>query len=140
MATPVGQVATVGGYDRGMAGVRILLAEDEGVVARPLITALRERGHEVRWVRAVRELRTELPEFRPALLLLDVTLDTDGLEFLQAIRFTADCPPAGVVVLTDPGDTISRDRAHQLGAAAVITKPVEGAELLALVEELVGFL
>ena len=123
-----------------MAGVRILLAEDEGIVARPLILALREGGHEVRWVRAVRELRTELPAFAPQVLLLDVSLDTDGLEFLQAIRFTADCPPAGVVVLTESGDTASRDRAHQLGAVAVVNKPVEEAPLLVLIEELVGFL
>jgi CheY-like chemotaxis protein len=73
-------------------------------------------------------------------LLLDVSLDTDGLEFLQAIRFTADCPPAGVVVLTESGDTASRDRAHQLGAVAVLNKPVEEAPLLVLIEELVGFL
>jgi DNA-binding response OmpR family regulator len=123
-----------------MAGARILLAEDEVIVARPLILALREGGHEVRWVRAVRELRTELPAFAPQVLLLDVSLDTDGLEFLQAIRFTADCPPAGVVVLAESGDTASRDRAHQLGAVAVVNKPVEEAPLLALVEELVGFL
>ena len=123
-----------------MAGVRILLAEDEVVVARPLILALREGGHEVRWVRAVRELRTELPAFAPQVLLLDVSLDTDGLEFLQAIRFTADCPPAGVVVLAESGDTASRDRAHQLGAVAVVNKPVEEAPLLVLIEELVGFL
>jgi DNA-binding response OmpR family regulator len=123
-----------------MVGTRILLAEDEVVVARPLIAALRGRGHDVRWVRAVRELRTELPAFSPQLLLLDVTLDTDGLEFLQAIRFTADCPPAGVVVLADPGDTASRDRALQLGAVAVVSKPVDEARLVALVEELIGFL
>jgi DNA-binding response OmpR family regulator len=123
-----------------MVGTRILLAEDEVVVARPLIAALRGRGHDVRWVRAVRELRIELPAFSPQLLLLDVTLDTDGLEFLQAIRFTADCPPAGVVVLADPGDTASRDRALQLGAVAVVSKPVDEARLVALVEELIGFL
>ena len=122
-----------------MAGTRILLAEDEGIVARPLIVALRDRGHDVRWVRAVRELRAELPAFGPKLLILDVSLDTDGLEYLQAIRFTADCPPAGVVVLADPGDTASRDRAHQLGAAAVVSKPVEETRLVALVEELVSF-
>jgi DNA-binding response OmpR family regulator len=123
-----------------MAGARILLAEDEVIVARPLILALRERGHKVRWVRAIRELRAELPAFAPQVLLLDVSLDTDGLEFLQAIRFTADCPPAGVVVLAESGDTASRDRAHQLGAVAVVNKPVEEAPLLALVEELIGFL
>ena len=113
-----------------MAGARILLAEDEVIVARPLILALREGGHEVRWVRAVRELRTELPAFAPQVLLLDVSLDTDGLEFLQAIRFTADCPPAGVVVLTESGDTAARDRAHQLGAVAVVNKPVEELSLI----------
>ena len=123
-----------------MAGTRILLAEDEGIVARPLIVALRDRGHEVRWVRAVRELRAELPAFGPEVLILDVSLDTDGLEYLQAIRFTPDCPPAGVVVLADPGDIASRDRAHQLGAAAVVSKPVEETRLVALVEELVSFL
>ena len=123
-----------------MAGARIMLAEDEVTVARPLILALRGGGHEVRWVRAVRELRTELPAFSPALLLLDVSLDTDGLEFLQAIRFTELCPPAGVVVLADPGDIASRDRAHQLGAVAVVNKPVEEGPLLALVKELIGFL
>ncbi|MGD0371277.1 MAG: response regulator [Candidatus Dormibacteria bacterium] len=123
-----------------MAGTRILLAEDEGIVARPLIVALRGRGHQVRWVRAVRELRAELPAFGPQLLILDLSLDTDGLEYLQAIRFTPDCPPAGVVVLADPGDTVSRDRAHQLGAAAVVSKPVEETRLVALVEELVSFL
>jgi two-component system KDP operon response regulator KdpE len=123
-----------------MAGARILLAEDEVTVARSLILSLRARDHEVRWVRAVRELRAELPAFGPQLLLLDVALDTDGLEFLQAIRFTELCPPAGVVVLADPGDTASRDRALQLGAAAVVNKPVEEAPLLALIEELVGFL
>jgi CheY-like chemotaxis protein len=35
---------------------------------------------------------------------------------------------------------VSRDRAHQLGAVAVVNKPVEEAPLLALVEELIGFL
>jgi DNA-binding response OmpR family regulator len=123
-----------------MAGTRILLAEDEGIFARPLLLALRGQGHDVRWVRTVRELRTELPSFRPDLLVLDVTLDTDGLEFLQAIRFTPDCPPAGVLVLADAGDTASRDRALQLGAAGVVSKPVEETRLLGLVEELVAFL
>ena len=121
-----------------MAGARILLAEAEGAVARPLIASLRGRGHEVRWVRAVRELRAELPAFLPVLLLLDVSLDTDGLELLQAIRFTPQCPPAGVVVLADAGDTASRDRANQLGAAAVVTKPVEELTLVGLVEELIA--
>ncbi|MGA8015094.1 MAG: response regulator [Candidatus Dormiibacterota bacterium] len=123
-----------------MEAARILVAEDEAAVARPLVAALTERGHQVRWVRAVRELRAELPVFSPAVLLLDVTLDTDGLEFLQAIRFAPHCPPAGVVVLTDPGDTGARDRAHQLGAAAVVTKAPTPDRVVEVVEDLIAFL
>jgi DNA-binding response OmpR family regulator len=119
---------------------RILLAEEHGAVARPLIAHLTSRGHAVRWVRAVRELRSELPTFNPHVLVLDVSLDTDGLEFFQAIRFTPQCPPGGVVALIEPGDTYSRDRANQLGAAAVVSKPVDEDEVSRLVEELMAFL
>jgi len=83
-----------GSYDPPHGGRTHHAGEDEVTVARPLILALRGGGHEVRWVRAVRELRTELPAFSPQVLLLDVNLDTDGLEYLQAIRFTELCPPA----------------------------------------------
>jgi DNA-binding response OmpR family regulator len=123
-----------------MAPARILVAEDEASLARPLVAALAERGHQVRWVRAVRELRAELPAFSPALLLLDVTLDTDGLEFLQAIRFAPQCPPGGVVVMTDPADTGSRDRAHQLGAAAVVSKGPNPDRIVEVAEELIAYL
>jgi DNA-binding response OmpR family regulator len=123
-----------------MAGARILLAEDEATQARTMIAALEGRGHQVRWVRAVRDVRAELPTFSPALLVLDVTLDTDGLELLQALRFAPQCPPGGVVVLTDPEDVRSRERAHQLGATAVVAKDPTPDRLVAVVEELIGFL
>jgi DNA-binding response OmpR family regulator len=123
-----------------VSGSRILLAEDEAAVARPVIASLEERGHEVLWVRAVRELRTELTLFHPQVLLLDVTLDTDGLEFFQAIRFAPECPPGGVVVLTESGDVLARERASQLGAAAVLSKPIKGDELTTVVDELLEFI
>jgi DNA-binding response OmpR family regulator len=123
-----------------MPGVRILLAEDEAAAARPLIAALQDRGHEVRWVRAVREVRSQLTAFDPQVLLLDVTLDTDGLELLQAIRFDPLCPPGGVLVLTDPDDIAARERAHQLGATAVVAKSRDSAEAVQAVEELLAFL
>ena len=134
-------MARCGGYDPGMSrAARILLAEEHGAVARPLIAHLKSRGHTVRWVRAVREIRAELPDLNPDVLVLDVALDTDGLEFFQAIRFTPQCPPGGVVVLIEPGDTFSRDRALQLGAVAVLSKPVDEGELARVVEELMAFL
>jgi DNA-binding response OmpR family regulator len=119
---------------------RILLAEDEASVAQPVINRFTEIGHEVHWVRAVRHVRAELPAFSPDLLILDVTLDTDGLELFQALRFAPEHPPAGVIILTPPGDVRTRERAQQLGAAAVLSKPLQGDELVDVVDDLLTFI
>lgn len=107
-------------------------------MASPLISRLHEAGHEVRWVRQMRELRSELPHFTPDLLLLDTTLDTDGLEFFQAVRFAPEHPPAGVVVLTPAGDIRTKEQAKQLGAAAVLPKPLDGDAVVAVVDDLLS--
>jgi DNA-binding response OmpR family regulator len=117
---------------------RILVAEDEAKVARPVIERFAGIGHDVHWARAVREVRAELPTFSPDVLILDTTLDTDGLEFFQAIRFAPEAPPAGVVILTEAGDVGTRERAHQLGAAAVISKPIQEEHLVSVVQDLLS--
>lgn len=119
---------------------RILLGEDEAEVARPIIARLQAAGHEVRWERAVRNVRSGLPEFKPDLLVLDVFLDTDGLELFQALRFAPEHPPGGVVILAEGRDVSTRERAQQLGAAAVVSKPVDGDHLVAVVDDLLTFI
>ena len=119
---------------------RILLAEDQASVAAPVVSRLKEMGHEVRWVRQMRELRQAMADNGPDLLLLDTTLDTDGLEYFQALRFAAEHPPAGVVILTPPGDRRTKERAQQLGAAAVLPKPIDGDALVAVVGDLLSMI
>jgi DNA-binding response OmpR family regulator len=119
---------------------RILIAEDEASVAQPVIDRFTDVGHEVRWARAVRQVRSELPSFAPDVLILDTTLDTDGLELFQAIRFAPEHPRAGVVILTADGDVGARERAQQLGAAAVMMKPVRHDELVDMVEDLLTYI
>jgi len=122
------------------ARARILIAEDESAIAQQVINRFTVIGHEVHWARAVREVRAELPVFDPDVLILDATLDTDGLELFQAIRFAPEHPRAGVVILTAPGDIGARERAQQLGAAAVMMKPVRGDELVDIVEDLLTYI
>jgi DNA-binding response OmpR family regulator len=119
---------------------RILLAEDQASVAAPVVSKLIEAGHQVRWVREMRQLRQEMAGVPPDLLLLDTTLDTDGLEYFQAIRFAPEHPRAGVVVLTPPGDVRTKERAQQLGAAAVLAKPLDGDALVAVVGDLLSMI
>src|ERR1035441_4661458 len=122
------------------ARARILIAEDEDAVAQQVINRLTFRGQEVRWARAVREIRAELPVFAPDVLILDATLDTDGLELFQALRFAPEHLRAGVVILTAAGDIGARERAQQLGAAAVMMKPVRNDELVEIVEDLLTYI
>jgi DNA-binding response OmpR family regulator len=122
------------------ARARILIAEDEAAVAQQVINRFTLRGHEVRWAKAVREIRAELPVFAPDVLILDATLDTDGLELFQALRFAPEHPRAGVVILTAAGDIGARERAQQLGAAAVMMKPVRNDELVEIVEDLLTYI
>jgi two-component system repressor protein LuxO len=119
---------------------RILLGEDEASVARTMVSRLSTAGHDVHWVRAVREVRAELGSFAPDVLILDVTLDTDGLELFQAIRFAPEHPPGGVLMLTPPGDVKTREHAQQLGAAAVLVKPVNPDEVLEVVDDLLSMM
>ena len=119
---------------------RILLAEDQASVAQPVLTLFNSSGHDVRWVRAVREVRAQLNEFSPDVLILDTTLDTDGLELFQALRFSPEHPPAGVIILTEPGDISTKERAQQLGAAAVLAKPLRADEIVEVVEDLLTYL
>src|ERR1017187_3076532 len=61
------------------ARARILVAEDQAAVAQQIINRFTLLGHEVRWAKAVREVRAELSSFQPDVLILDATLDTDGM-------------------------------------------------------------
>jgi DNA-binding response OmpR family regulator len=122
------------------ARARILIAEDQAAVAQQIINRFTVRGHDVRWAKAIREVRAELTAFDPDVLILDATLDTDGLELFQAIRFAPEHPRAGVVILTADGDVGARERAQQLGAAAVMMKPVRHDELVDIVEDLLTYI
>ncbi len=114
----------------------VLLAEAEPTLAKVVTSKLDDEGIAVRWVRTIREARSELTDNPPDLLVLDTALETDGLEFFQALRSRSDAPRGGVVVLTEQGDTHARERAHQLGAAAVVTKPVDPEDVVQLVRDL----
>jgi DNA-binding response OmpR family regulator len=122
------------------ARARVFLAEEFGSVAQPLISRLEEEGHEVKWVQSMRECRAQLEDYGPDILVLSTMLETDGLEFFQALRFAPHCPPGGVIIITDVNDVRARERALQLGAAAVFSKPVDPNELRLAVEDLLAFI
>jgi PAS domain S-box-containing protein len=73
---------------------------------------------------------------RPELILLDLHLpDGTGLEVVRALKSGAAPLPARVVVLTADASTAQEHRVRAAGADGYLTKPLEVAEVLALLDE-----
>jgi two-component system chemotaxis response regulator CheY len=74
---------------------------------------------------------------RPVLLFLDLTMPgMGGIETLRAI--TTSNPALPVVVVTADIQARTVDMVKELGAAAVVRKPADKAEILAAVERILG--
>jgi two-component system OmpR family response regulator len=110
--------------------MRILLVEDDGMIAQALQAALQAAGYAVDWVddglTAEAALRTQAYDQ----VLLDLGLPgQDGLQLLERLR-AADNPVPLLIITARPG---LEDRLRGLdgGADDFLQKPFEMAELLA---------
>lgn len=118
----------------GMA--RVIIAEDEGLVARSLAQLLTQHGHDVpasvgTGADAVTAATTASPS--PDLVLMDVRLrgDMDGIEAARRIRLVRDIP---IVFLTAYADRVHLERAKSSAPHAYLLKPYNDRELLTTIE------
>ena len=112
---------------------RILIIEDEALIARELQSRLTNMGCEVVGIAYGRE-GIELARItKPDLLLTDIHLKDgeDGIEMAQIIQQERDVP---VVFLTAYSDEATVSRAKALAPYGYIIKPVENRELEIAIE------
>jgi DNA-binding response OmpR family regulator len=110
--------------------MRILIVEDDRMIADALSRALGAAGMEVDWARDGEEGEAALLDASHALVLLDLGLPLrDGFDLLAALRRRGDRVPLIVVSARD--DLESRLRGLDLGADDYLVKPFEMTELLA---------
>lgn len=130
-ATAVGNVS--------LAGVRILVVEDE-LDAREFLTRLLEHsGAMVFTAGSVREALGLFPIVKPDVLVSDIGLpDVDGYELLHQIRakWVGDGGSVPAVALTAYARAEDEARATRAGYQAHIAKPVESNELVATIARL----
>ncbi|AWU94314.1 response regulator [Azospirillum ramasamyi] len=70
------------------------------------------------------------------LVLSDINMPgMSGLDFLQRLR--ADAPQVPVIMVTAYGDTENRQRALDIGATELVTKPVDFVALKKLVQSVI---
>jgi hypothetical protein len=113
----------------GQGGVRILVVEDESVIASDIRMRLRDMGYEVVAIASSGEeaVRRAI-ELRPDLVLMDILLQgrMDGIEAAGRIRLSADIP---VIYLTAYANDDLLQRAKITEPFGYIIKPFEDTEL-----------
>src|SRR5579859_864781 len=125
----------------GLAGLRILVCEDDPDARDLLREVLTREGAIVRVTAAAPEAMDCLQEFRPDVLVSDIGLpDVDGYALIRQIRELSD--EAGgrtpAIALTAYAGTDDVQRALSAGYQLHIAKPVHPAELASRVGRLAG--
>ena len=136
MLSPGGTFRAHGGMEVARVKQRVLIVEDEALLARTLAQAFRDRGYEVVQVRSAENAREVLAGGAAFdLMLLDNRLPgQSGLDFLGDIG-----KPAGtrVVLMTAYGTEETDRRSRELGADLYLRKPFDLGAVMAKAAELV---
>ena len=113
-----------------MAPLRILLAEDDPLVAVTLTDQLSELGHDVVAVASDgEEAVTMARDVRPDIAILDIKMpNRDGISAAEEISHDIDLP---IIMLTAYSERALVLRAAEAGALAYLLKPVAVEELAA---------
>ncbi|HEY7929734.1 MAG TPA: response regulator transcription factor [Steroidobacteraceae bacterium] len=110
--------------------MRVLLVEDDPMIAQGLQTALRQDAYTVDWMRDGVSAATALRTSRFDLVLLDLGLPgRDGLDVLRELRARADATP--VLILTARDERRDRVAGLDAGADDYIVKPFDLDEVAA---------
>lgn len=78
-------------------------------------------------------------EPNPDVVICDLHMDgMDGMEFCNTLRRSKKLE-IPVIILTGDSDRLLHETTLQVGAVAIMTKPVSAGDLLQKIEEVVGF-
>ncbi|MCK7607774.1 response regulator YycF [Geobacillus stearothermophilus] len=111
---------------------RILVVDDEKLIADILQFNLQKEGYEVICAYDGEEALQKVEETMPDLILLDIMLPLkDGMEVCREVRKKYDMP---IIMLTAKDSEIDKVLGLELGADDYVTKPFSTRELLARVK------
>ncbi len=117
-----------------MHQAKILVVEDEGIVAMELQNRLEQMGYSVLGIAATGETAIEkATQLQPDLILMDIKLKgkIDGVTATEQIRAQLDIP---VIFLTAYADEYTLQRAKMTAPSGYVLKPFEERELYIAIE------
>ena len=118
----------------------VLLVDDDVHLARAIADLLRRHGYGVALVHHGRAAMDFVTRHRVGLVISDIFMpEADGLELLGLLRRCVPCPP--LVAMSGSGSYRVNGMlkaAALLGAVRTLAKPFDPAQLVQLVQELIG--
>ena len=112
---------------------KILIVDDEPKIRQILSLMLREIDHQTREATCGEEALEIVPDFRPDLVLLDLSMP--GIDGLTTLRHMLELQPdLDVIMITAFGTIRTAVEAMRAGAFDYLTKPFDNDELLLLVD------
>ena len=124
-----------------LAGVRVLVVDDEAEMRELVATVLAQQRAEVTTASSAAEALEALRLGRPHVIVADVSMPGEnGHQLLERIRSLGpqhggETPAVALSALCAPGE---QQRALRAGFQVYVGKPVEPAELISVVAELVA--
>lgn len=107
--------------DQGPQKAKILIIDDEEVLARPFAIALRFEGYEVEQLSDPTQAEPAVKKIWPDLIILDLLMPAmDGFEVLKRIKGFGYHNP--VLIFTNSPDDVGLDKAMALGAYGYFEK------------------
>jgi len=117
--------------------IRVLIVDDEEDSARAVKKILEQHGAEVRAASSMAEALGEFSRFSPDVVLSDIGMPNhDGYELMAKLRALPGGQSVPAVALTALARNEDRTRALRAGFQIHMAKPVDFAELMAVVHNL----
>lgn len=114
---------------------KVLIAEDDVALLRALSERVRAAGYDVLSVQDGYQALEFCRKHQPDVVLLDVNMPAGtGLSVHARLRSAEDLASIPVIYLTGDARESVVYRAHELGALAVLHKPINTRELLKALE------
>jgi PAS domain S-box-containing protein len=126
------------GPEKPLSGIKVLVVDDEPDARHLIRRVMGDSGAEVAAAGSAAEAVRLVGEFRPDILVSDIGMpDQDGYDLIRQVRAQLAAKTLPAVALTAFARSEDRRRALLAGFQTHVAKPVDPAELVAVVASLV---
>ena len=122
-----------------MSNKKILIVEDDADVRMGLHVRLKANHYDIFFAVDALSSLAEARKHEPDLILLDLGLPAgDGFVVMDRLKAVPALAIIPIIVVSGRSGAANRERALKAGAKAFLEKPVDNAELLAVIRQALG--